>query len=176
MSVIGSLVFCTGCGNLLPASKGDEKNVLTCEACGEQNKDTVFKEIVTQTKPSDFPSLLRQKLSTVQTVERHKIRTEAATNTETCEKCGGTDITFAAVQLRSADEGSTIFYTCKKCGNKYATMRRVRSLRMIADMKTGGRKTTNTTQLQLLALNVPSLPINSTTAMRAIDMSSSSVY
>ncbi|KAK8052141.1 hypothetical protein PG993_003526 [Apiospora rasikravindrae] len=126
MSAIGSLVFCTGCGNLLPASKGDEKNILTCEACGEQNKDTVFKEIVTQTKPSDFPSLLRQKLSTVQTVERHKIRTEAATNTETCEKCGGNDITFAAVQLRSADEGSTIFYTCKKCGNKYAAMRQAR--------------------------------------------------
>lgn len=38
MSAIGSLVFCTSCGNLLPASKGDEKNILTCEACGAQNK------------------------------------------------------------------------------------------------------------------------------------------
>lgn len=38
MSAIGSLVFCTPCGNLLPASKGDEKNILTCEACGAQNK------------------------------------------------------------------------------------------------------------------------------------------
>ena len=79
--------------------------------------DTIFKEIVTQTKPSDFPSLLRQKLSTVQTVERHKIQTEATTS-ETCEKCGRTEVRFSAVQLRGADEGSTIFFTCD-CGHKY---------------------------------------------------------
>lgn len=118
MSAIGSLVFCTPCGNLLPASKGDEKNILTCEACGAQNKDAIFKEIVTQTKPSDFPSLLRQKLSTVQTVERHKIQTEATTS-ETCEKCGRTEVRFSAVQLRGADEGSTIFFTCD-CGHKWS--------------------------------------------------------
>lgn len=82
--------------------------------------DAVFKEIVTQTKPSDFPSLLRQKLSTVQTVERHKIQTEATTS-ETCEKCGRTEVRFSAVQLRGADEGSTIFFTCD-CGHKYVVL------------------------------------------------------
>ncbi|KAI0155011.1 hypothetical protein GGR57DRAFT_502196 [Xylariaceae sp. FL1272] len=75
---------------------------------------------MTKSKPSDFPSLLRQKLSIVQTVEKHKINTEAFTN-ETCEKCGNNEVKFSAVQLRSADEGSTIFYTCVKCGNKWNT-------------------------------------------------------
>ncbi len=79
--------------------------------------DTASKVVVTQTKPSDFPSLLRQKLSIVKTIERHKIQTEAFAN-ETCEKCGRTEVRFSAVQLRGADEGSTIFYTCE-CGHKY---------------------------------------------------------
>lgn len=38
MAAIGSLVFCTDCGNLLPASKGTERNVLSCECCGAENK------------------------------------------------------------------------------------------------------------------------------------------
>lgn len=38
MAAIGSLIFCTDCGNLLPASKGSEKNILHCECCGAENK------------------------------------------------------------------------------------------------------------------------------------------
>ncbi|KAI5917780.1 hypothetical protein F4810DRAFT_716104 [Camillea tinctor] len=112
MATIGSLIFCTDCGNLLPVSKGNTKNILKCDCCGAENR-------VTQSKPSDFPSLLRQKLSTTQSVERHKIQTEAYTN-ETCDQCGRTEVRFSAVQLRSADEGSTIFYTCE-CGHKWNT-------------------------------------------------------
>lgn len=80
-------------------------------------QDTASNTIVTQSKPSDFPSFLRQKLSTTQTVKRHEVNTEATT-TQTCPKCGRTEVRFSAVQLRSADEGSTIFYTCD-CGYKY---------------------------------------------------------
>ncbi|KAK7444161.1 transcription factor S-II [Colletotrichum acutatum] len=129
MSAIGTLVFCTDCGNLLPASMGTEKNTLTCDCCGADNKgrliaagvdaDTGAKTITTQTKPSDFPSQLRQKLqSNVQTVDRNNVNTEA-TIRETCPKCGAEEVRFTAVQLRSADEGSTIFFTCE-CGFKYA--------------------------------------------------------
>ncbi|EXF79564.1 transcription factor S-II [Colletotrichum fioriniae PJ7] len=143
MSAIGTLVFCTDCGNLLPASMGTEKNTLTCDCCGADNKgkliaagvlfinavqelqtnkvdtDIGAKTITTQTKPSDFPSQLRQKLqSNVQTVDRTNVNTEA-TIKETCPKCGAEEVRFTAVQLRSADEGSTIFFTCE-CGFKYA--------------------------------------------------------
>lgn len=80
-------------------------------------QDTASNTIVTQSKPSDFPSYLRQKLSTTQTIKRHEVNTEATT-TQTCPKCARTEVRFSAVQLRSADEGSTIFYTCD-CGFKY---------------------------------------------------------
>lgn len=40
MSAIGSLVFCTDCGNLLDGSTGNENAVLLCEVCGAQCKGT----------------------------------------------------------------------------------------------------------------------------------------
>jgi DNA-directed RNA polymerase I subunit RPA12 len=32
-----------------------------------------------------------------------------------CPKCGNDKMSYATVQLRSADEGQTVFYTCIKC-------------------------------------------------------------
>ncbi len=34
---------------------------------------------------------------------------------KTCKKCGFNQMAYATVQLRSADEGQTVFYTCMKC-------------------------------------------------------------
>lgn len=82
--------------------------------------DSTSSTTVTKSKPSDFPSFLRQKLSSVQTVQRHEVNTEARTN-QTCPKCGRLEVRFSAVQLRSADEGSTIFFTCD-CGYKYVIL------------------------------------------------------
>ncbi|KAH6607602.1 hypothetical protein Trco_003915 [Trichoderma cornu-damae] len=115
MAAIASMVFCTDCGNLLPATKGTEQNVLSCECCGAENKDTGAKIIVTKSKPSDFPSFLRQKLqSSVQAVERHTLNTESSVR-ERCPNCGREEVKYTTVQLRSADEGSTVIYNCE-CG------------------------------------------------------------
>ncbi|CZR63254.1 related to DNA-directed RNA polymerase I A12.2 subunit [Phialocephala subalpina] len=116
MSAIGSLVFCTDCGNLLDSSTGNKNTILVCDCCGAENKDTASKIITTSTKAASFPSLLRQKRSAVQTVERSDMQNEA-TIAETCPMCGREEVRYSAVQLRSADEGSTIFYTCD-CGHK----------------------------------------------------------
>lgn len=32
-----------------------------------------------------------------------------------CPKCGNEKMSYATLQLRSADEGQTVFYTCTKC-------------------------------------------------------------
>ncbi|KAF4983070.1 hypothetical protein FZEAL_1438 [Fusarium zealandicum] len=118
MAAIGTLVFCTDCGNLLPATKGTQRNVLRCECCGAENRDTGSKVTVTQTKPSDFPSFLRQKLqSSVQAVEKHNVQTESTVH-ERCPKCGREEVKYTTVQLRSADEGSTVIYNCE-CGNSW---------------------------------------------------------
>jgi DNA-directed RNA polymerase I subunit RPA12 len=38
MSAIGTLVFCTKCGNILPQSLASKKAVLICDCCGTENK------------------------------------------------------------------------------------------------------------------------------------------
>ena len=133
MSAVGSLVFCTDCGNLLDSSTGNRNAILVCDCCEAENKgkcenclnfhrdahsrtDTASKTITTTTKASSFPSLLRQKRSAVQTVERSDMQNETVIQ-QTCPECGRMEVRYSAVQLRSADEGSTIFYTCD-CGHK----------------------------------------------------------
>lgn len=32
-----------------------------------------------------------------------------------CPKCGNDEMSYATLQLRSADEGQTVFYTCTNC-------------------------------------------------------------
>lgn len=41
MSAIGSLIFCTDCGNLLRESTGDANAILHCTVCGARNKGKV---------------------------------------------------------------------------------------------------------------------------------------
>lgn len=35
-----------------------------------------------------------------------------------CPKCGNDKMSYATLQLRSADEGQTVFYTCTECKYK----------------------------------------------------------
>ncbi|KAL8678962.1 MAG: hypothetical protein Q9186_004730 [Xanthomendoza sp. 1 TL-2023] len=100
MTAIGSLVFCTDCGNLLDGAS-----------------DTSSTTITTKSKPSAFPSALRAKRSAVQTLTEEDTKT-TATIQEACPQCGMQEVRFYTQQLRSADEGTTVFYSCDQCGNK----------------------------------------------------------
>ncbi|KAF2451350.1 DNA-directed RNA polymeras-like protein I subunit [Karstenula rhodostoma CBS 690.94] len=119
MAAIGSLVFCTDCGNLLDGGAGKQNAILTCQVCGASCKDTSLKTIVTRSKPDAFPSALRTKRSEVQSVDDADIGGHA-TIAQTCEKCGREEVRYYTQQLRSADEGSTVFYECE-CGHKWNT-------------------------------------------------------
>jgi DNA-directed RNA polymerase I subunit RPA12 len=78
--------------------------------------DTASKTSITKTNPANFPSILRQQRSVIQKVERSDMENTAKIQV-TCQECGRPEVKFTQVQLRSADEGSTIFYTCD-CGHK----------------------------------------------------------
>ena len=39
---------------------------------------------------------------------------------EICSKCGHPELYFYTMQLRSVDEGSTVFYECPKCKHKFS--------------------------------------------------------
>jgi DNA-directed RNA polymerase I subunit RPA12 len=118
MAAIGSLLFCVDCGDLLPPSKGSKKNILICECCGRENQDRPAPTIESRTQPRDFPSALRQKLqSSVKALDRNMVHDEATTEAR-CEKCGRTEVKYTELQLRGADEGSTIVYRCP-CGHSW---------------------------------------------------------
>lgn len=83
--------------------------------------DTSNKTIVTTSKPSAFPSTLRTRLrSDVQEISEGELNNETEID-QTCPECGNPTVTFYTLQLRSADEGSTVFYTCPKCKYKWNT-------------------------------------------------------
>uniref|UniRef100_A0A7S3QKP3 DNA-directed RNA polymerase subunit n=1 Tax=Dunaliella tertiolecta TaxID=3047 RepID=A0A7S3QKP3_DUNTE len=52
--------------------------------------------------------------------ELEKGRTRATVD-EVCPKCTHPQMEFYTMQLRSADEGQTVFYECPNCGHKYST-------------------------------------------------------
>jgi DNA-directed RNA polymerase I subunit RPA12 len=39
---------------------------------------------------------------------------------EECPQCGHNEMYFTTAQLRSADEGQTVFYECISCGHKFS--------------------------------------------------------
>lgn len=57
-------------------------------------------------------------LENMDIAKKNKSKTDEADGPiaeKTCKKCGHNQMSYAAMQLRSADEGQTVFYTCLKC-------------------------------------------------------------
>ncbi|KZT68833.1 DNA-directed RNA polymerase I kDa polypeptide [Daedalea quercina L-15889] len=111
---IGSLLFCPDCGTLLNLPQ-DEDTYVACELCGHEEPASSYEniEIITRSHPDAFPSPLRQKGKTQTKV--HEADDALLKVTEKCPECGHMEAFSREMQLRSADEGSTIFYTCVKC-------------------------------------------------------------
>ncbi|EKM60586.1 uncharacterized protein PHACADRAFT_179818 [Phanerochaete carnosa HHB-10118-sp] len=111
---IGSLLFCPDCGTLLNLPRDDE-NEVACEQCGHIEPASSYENItvITRSHPDAFPSALRQKGKTQ--TKMHDSEAALLLVTEKCPSCGHMEAYSKEMQLRSADEGSTILYTCAKC-------------------------------------------------------------
>lgn len=103
------------------------RSILFVKVCLVSNfniEDTVPGTRISTSKPSTFPSSLRDTRSLLQTVTLADRSAEVRIE-KTCPKCARTEMFWTAVQLRSADEGSTVFYRCL-CGYMYAILPRKR--------------------------------------------------
>ncbi|KAF8892634.1 DNA-directed RNA polymerase I kDa polypeptide [Infundibulicybe gibba] len=113
---IGSLLFCGSCGTLLSLPRDGETSVV-CEQCGEEESAEAYERMVitTRSHPDAFPSALQQRRKTQ--TKRHAEGDRGTLVAEKCPECGGMEAWSKEMQLRSADEGSTIFYTCSACNH-----------------------------------------------------------
>ncbi|KAF1850515.1 uncharacterized protein K460DRAFT_301643 [Cucurbitaria berberidis CBS 394.84] len=115
MSLVGSLLFCTTCGSLLDREPSTTK-LISCQLCGESNKNSWPISIQTTSKPDAFPSSLQQKRSEIQTINEDDVQTWGETP-QACPSCSNPVMLFTNLQLRGADEGTTVFYRCPKCNH-----------------------------------------------------------
>ncbi|EFP80649.1 uncharacterized protein PGTG_06605 [Puccinia graminis f. sp. tritici CRL 75-36-700-3] len=126
--IIGSLIFCESCGNLLSLPEHHSpQNLIRCGHCKQSQKFHLQEElaIVTKSNPHAFPSVLRQKRTLVQQTANsagHQNDPAAAPlMDESCPKCQHPQMRYHTLQLRSADEGTTVFYECPNCSHKFST-------------------------------------------------------
>ncbi|XP_052754477.1 DNA-directed RNA polymerase I subunit RPA12 [Galleria mellonella] len=106
-----STAFCSRCGSILPLLK--EFGFVKCYFCKEIYGAENFNNLKFQ-YTIHFNSV---------SLENHKDivnmdNPEGPVVERKCPKCGGERMSYATLQLRSADEGQTVFYTCISCKYK----------------------------------------------------------
>merc|ERR1712098_676472 len=74
---------------------------------------------ILDTSTDKFPSELRQKRDTTIQLPRQAAVDTWGLTQEKCRKCGAEEVRYTALQLRSADEGTTLFYHCPQCSERW---------------------------------------------------------
>lgn len=114
--------FCPISGRLLTVDT--EKGRAYCEETGYELRLSEVGQITVSTNSNmqDFwrkyglePLVKESKLG----AEEQQMRTRATVD-EPCPKCHHPQMEYYTMQLRSADEGQTVFYECPKCRYKYS--------------------------------------------------------
>jgi DNA-directed RNA polymerase I subunit RPA12 len=106
--------FCPQCGSILGPPSGNN-DVVRCTSCPFHARfsDMNIEEVLTASAPRVKSAWISDDTVDDQ-LEKH------ATIEEPCPKCGNPEQLFYTMQLRSVDEGSTVFYECPKCNHKYS--------------------------------------------------------
>ena len=74
----------------------------------------------TPSHPSDAPN--DAELDAVaDSVNSDRLSSRRATVNESCPKCKHPQLYFYTMQMRSVDEGQTVFYECVNCGHNFST-------------------------------------------------------
>ena len=103
--------FCGDCGAILPLPDGKTDSHITCVVCKSKVPLTSLTGL-TSVYTINFNTNIKS-----DAVE-DEVETDGPLVDRTCCKCGHDKMTYMTLQLRSADEGQTVFYTCPKCKYK----------------------------------------------------------
>ncbi|PSC72694.1 DNA-directed RNA polymerase I subunit RPA12 [Micractinium conductrix] len=85
----------------------DTMNVVTHADMPDYHRRYNLEPLIKSRQQLEFEALLKQRVR--------------ATVEEPCPKCQAPILEYYTMQLRSADEGQTVFYECRKCDYRYST-------------------------------------------------------
>lgn len=95
----------------------DAELILRCPTCTYQMKftggDARYEKLSISTKFSTSAGG-EEEAPMVAAFTRAKVR-------ERCPACNNPEMSFYTMQMRSVDEGQTVFYECPKCGHTFST-------------------------------------------------------
>lgn len=112
--------FCPNCKSTL---RCDTSGAINCDVC---NYESNLGDIPTSDLPSNTtysmnrPVPLWAKTDEEQEALRRSTEPVRATIEEPCVKCGHPEVGYYTVQLRSVDEGQTVFYDCPNCKHTWS--------------------------------------------------------
>eukprot|EP00877_Chromochloris_zofingiensis_P002149 jgi/Chrzof1/11935/Cz06g15070.t1 len=94
------------------------KGVANCSLTGYQRSldDLSTVKIVSSTKMDEYRRTFNLEPLVKEETEQQEQGRVRATVDESCPQCGHRGLEFYTMQLRSADEGQTVFYECMECG------------------------------------------------------------
>lgn len=99
-------LFCKFCGTLVPITPS---GVIKCPLCQEAFPIDAIKS-----------TEIKVKVHNLQEQNDATVKSERTIINDRCPECGNVGLYFTTAQIRSADEGQTIFYECIHCGHKYS--------------------------------------------------------
>jgi DNA-directed RNA polymerase I subunit RPA12 len=119
--------FCPGCRSTL---KVDKTGDIACNVCpyesnlnnmmGSNNGSGLSQLPTSITYSADRPTPLWAKTDKEQAALKQTSEPTRATIDEPCIKCGHEPVGYYTVQLRSVDEGQTVFYECSNCKHTWS--------------------------------------------------------
>ncbi|XP_011172012.1 DNA-directed RNA polymerase I subunit RPA12-like [Solenopsis invicta] len=105
--------FCPDCGSILPLL--GERGGIKCYTCKREWNSEVFGDMgMTHTIFFNTKHTYASSVS-VKEGEDSEDDAEGPIVERQCPQCQNDKMSYATLQLRSADEGQTVFYTCTKC-------------------------------------------------------------
>lgn len=110
--------FCPNCSATLRA---DSMGAIECGVCSFSSHLSELDQLPASTSYSTArPTPLWAKSDEEQAALKQAKEPQRATIAEPCIKCGAKEVGFYTLQLRSVDEGSTVFYECPDCNHTWS--------------------------------------------------------
>ena len=127
--------FCPQCGTIMDPP---ETEFIQCSNCPYQCSfsNLGIHEICTRSLPRSKPTWIDDQEEEEREREENNITSSSSSSNhkkekkvkenknvkieEPCPKCGNPELYFYTMQLRSVDEGQTVFYDCPKCNYKFS--------------------------------------------------------